>query len=103
MEEKKENNKNSFDYENKKIVEHNSSTYNNSTNNNSNYIGTYLSICCVILLIFMITFSLFSPKPFIQSLIQFEALRGLFQLLGFLFFSLTYRRGGSISRFDQGE
>jgi uncharacterized membrane protein len=70
----KKENKNYFDYENTKIIEH-------FGNNN---VGLYSSICCVVLLIFMIIYSAFSSKGFLQSFFQFEALRILFEFLGSL-------------------
>jgi hypothetical protein len=70
----KKENKNYFDYENTKIVEHFS----------GNDVGLYSSICIIGLLIFMVITSLFSNKGFFQSFFQFEALRMLFELLGSL-------------------
>ena len=70
----KKENKNYFDYENTKVIEHFS----------GNNVGLYSSICCVVLLIFMIIISAFSSKGFFQSFLQFEAIRMLFELLGSL-------------------
>jgi hypothetical protein len=70
----KKENKNYFDYENTNIIEH-------FGNNN---VGLYSSICCIVILIFMTIYSLFSSQGFFQSFFQFEALRMLFGLLGSL-------------------
>lgn len=77
FENKKQSNKkdkNYFDYENTKIIEHFS----------GNNVGLYSSICLAVLLIFMIIYSLFSSNGFVQSIFQFEALRMLFGFLGSL-------------------
>lgn len=90
---KKENKKNYFDYENTKVIEH----------LKGNDAVSYSLICVVLLLIIMIIISSFSPKGFFQSIIQFEALFLLFQLLGGLLQAVTHQGGGYKSRFDRGE
>ena len=89
---KKKEKKNYFDYENTKVIEH----------FGGNNVGTYLSILCVLLLIFMTITASFSNQGFFQSFIRFEAIILLFHLLGTLLQSLS-QRGGTKSRFNIGE